>query len=522
MSERSSNYASAPFAWLEAARDPAPDLRSRFRWCLAVSDSVGKIERTVLAAHRQRSAERSLQLVATRPLDLLRWGFRQAGVDRDADLPPRGHSFRENVDLSDFNSPRAVPAPSGPVFLSAEQWALISPLLPRSEIDDRRSSLKRGRPPASPRPLLEAIFWRAAHHARWQDLPSGSPPMLTCRRYYRRLFLSGRLFTIYKALYQDFLARSGADLAAFVQQGYFAVSSRRIVLAPGLPDSWQIRTAYLFMQMSQQNLGRLQRTSARECYPPRRFRPPFASDYLPPAFLTRLVSAGPGTGTPPPLAPRAEIPPASPFCDLRSLLEDPKFPHSFRENSPLSDFYSSPAPPSGRWTAAHLDAGTRPCPERSAGAPVRPARPHRSDLPGPGPLGAAQAFSSYFDDFHIYSGLTTSQLGIYADSQSKRDYRLCYTDLMGALSSDTHPKMEALQIQLWRQASPTRKMHMLAQLNASARVLALAGLRSRYPQENEAELRRRLAGLLLGEELARKVYGEIWECKMNRSRSRLS
>ncbi len=79
---------------------------------------------------------------------------------------------------------------------------------------------------------------------------------------------------------------------------------------------------------------------------------------------------------------------------------------------------------------------------------------------------------------------------------------------MTALYSDTHPKMEALQIQLWRQASPTRKMNMLAQLNSSARMLALAGLRSQYPQAGEAELRRKLAGLLLGEELARQVYGD--------------
>lgn len=84
---------------------------------------------------------------------------------------------------------------------------------------------------------------------------------------------------------------------------------------------------------------------------------------------------------------------------------------------------------------------------------------------------------------------------------------------MSLLSSDTHPKMEALQIQLWRQASPTRKMQMLAQLNASARILALAGLRSRYPHASETELRRKLADLLLGEELARKVYGEITDAK---------
>lgn len=84
---------------------------------------------------------------------------------------------------------------------------------------------------------------------------------------------------------------------------------------------------------------------------------------------------------------------------------------------------------------------------------------------------------------------------------------------MGRLSSDTHPKMEALQIKLWRQASPARKMQMLAQLNASAHTLALTGLRSRYPQASDAELRRRLAGLLLGEETARKVYGEISDAK---------
>jgi len=84
---------------------------------------------------------------------------------------------------------------------------------------------------------------------------------------------------------------------------------------------------------------------------------------------------------------------------------------------------------------------------------------------------------------------------------------------MSALFSDTHPKMEALQIQLWRQASPTRKMQMLAQLNVSARMLALAGLRAQYPHSSEGELRRRLAGLLLGEELARKVYGELRDAK---------
>lgn len=84
---------------------------------------------------------------------------------------------------------------------------------------------------------------------------------------------------------------------------------------------------------------------------------------------------------------------------------------------------------------------------------------------------------------------------------------------MAVLSSDTHPKMEALQIKLWRQASPTRKMTMLAQLNASMRLLALTGLRAQHPHDSPEQLRRRLADLLLGEELARKVYGEWPDAK---------
>lgn len=79
---------------------------------------------------------------------------------------------------------------------------------------------------------------------------------------------------------------------------------------------------------------------------------------------------------------------------------------------------------------------------------------------------------------------------------------------MSPLYSDTDPKMEALQIQLWREATPTRKMEMVAQLNRAARLLAMSGLRSHYPQASEAELRFRLASLLYGEEIAQKVYGD--------------
>ena len=40
-----------------------------------------------------------------------------------------------------------------------------------------------------------------------------------------------------------------------------------------------------------------------------------------------------------------------------------------------------------------------------------------------------------------------------------------------------------------------------------AKALALSGLRERYPQATEAEIQRRLADRMLGEELAAEVYG---------------
>jgi hypothetical protein len=79
---------------------------------------------------------------------------------------------------------------------------------------------------------------------------------------------------------------------------------------------------------------------------------------------------------------------------------------------------------------------------------------------------------------------------------------------MSALLSDTHSKIEGLHLQLLRDAPPWKKLEMLARLNASGRLLALSGLRQRHPHADENHLRRLLADILLGEELAHKVYGD--------------
>ena len=82
---------------------------------------------------------------------------------------------------------------------------------------------------------------------------------------------------------------------------------------------------------------------------------------------------------------------------------------------------------------------------------------------------------------------------------------------MSALFPDTCPQAEAVLIHLLSEAPSWRKLEMVDQLNQSVKLMALTGLRQRYPHDNEDRLHRRLAGLLLGDELARKVYGPLPE-----------
>lgn len=75
------------------------------------------------------------------------------------------------------------------------------------------------------------------------------------------------------------------------------------------------------------------------------------------------------------------------------------------------------------------------------------------------------------------------------------------------LFEDTSPEIERMQIELLRQMPVARKLELVAQTHETGRILALAGLRRRYPDDDPARLRRRLASLLLGEELAARAYG---------------
>jgi hypothetical protein len=84
---------------------------------------------------------------------------------------------------------------------------------------------------------------------------------------------------------------------------------------------------------------------------------------------------------------------------------------------------------------------------------------------------------------------------------------------MTARPSDTVPEVEKLQIDRLRQMPPWRKLALLSEMNRTVRILAVAGLRYRFPDESQAQHRRRLADLVLGSELAARVYGPVPEAE---------
>jgi len=80
---------------------------------------------------------------------------------------------------------------------------------------------------------------------------------------------------------------------------------------------------------------------------------------------------------------------------------------------------------------------------------------------------------------------------------------------MRTQSPDTSPEAERVMIELLRSASPSRKFQMIEGNQRLVRTMAMMGLRERHPAETEGQLRRRLADLLLGAELAAKAYGPL-------------
>jgi hypothetical protein len=78
---------------------------------------------------------------------------------------------------------------------------------------------------------------------------------------------------------------------------------------------------------------------------------------------------------------------------------------------------------------------------------------------------------------------------------------------MATRLTDTSADAERVQIEILRSMPSWRKVQLWNDLNMAMRKVALAGLSQRFPLATPQELRRRLATILLGPELATQVYG---------------
>ena len=133
--------------------------------------------------------------------------------------------------------------------LTDEQWPLIRPLLSPS------SPASRGRPPADPRAVLDAVLWKIRSDTPWYDFPADLPPWQTCYRYYHRWLRDGVLDEIAAALYRDLRDRGGLDLAEIVKVSTLRLErSGRFRLTPP-PDfqsdggDWRSETVSLLMAL---------------------------------------------------------------------------------------------------------------------------------------------------------------------------------------------------------------------------------------------------------------------------------
>jgi hypothetical protein len=75
------------------------------------------------------------------------------------------------------------------------------------------------------------------------------------------------------------------------------------------------------------------------------------------------------------------------------------------------------------------------------------------------------------------------------------------------LFEDTDEDAERVLIDLARATPAWRKIQQVNEITRMMRTFAMIGLRQRYPNATEEELRRRLAALVLPRDLVIKAYG---------------
>jgi len=264
---------------------------------------------------------KQLRAIVRDPLGWILKGFHRWGITRDAD------SFLDVSEKGARFSPLPPDHPHLATNLTEDQWSLLQPLIPPDPYHDfvcsqppviiaanrwgfsrytpgdeaadikvmgehdrilRRAPGLLG-PPVGKRPrkrvysqraLLDAIFWKLATGHTWDKLPAAFPPMRTCRKYYRRLFQSGRLYTLLLALYNHMRFELGVDPWTLYEEGYITTTpNRRIALVPGTPPTSVNYTALLFLQLARNAWTTLENDRSREL--PAEYRLTLPAGYAP-------------------------------------------------------------------------------------------------------------------------------------------------------------------------------------------------------------------------------------------------
>ncbi len=81
--------------------------------------------------------------------------------------------------------------------------------------------------------------------------------------------------------------------------------------------------------------------------------------------------------------------------------------------------------------------------------------------------------------------------------------------MVPAMSGDTSPELQARWAERLRALSPHERLAIAAGLTQGVRDLAEAGIRQRYPDAGEDEIRCRLAARLYGRAAAERLFGSV-------------
>lgn len=76
-------------------------------------------------------------------------------------------------------------------------------------------------------------------------------------------------------------------------------------------------------------------------------------------------------------------------------------------------------------------------------------------------------------------------------------------------SADTSPEAAAVQLAIYRKMSGSDRVRIGHQMSLDARAIALAAIRRRHPEYDDAAARYALFRLLLGDELFQKAWPNV-------------